>query len=160
MKQLLNTLLITACLLVAATGSAMAADSPELAEFKKAIRAQYDLKEKAWAAGDAETIVTQFYTEDAISIMEGEADTTIGRDQFRSAYLQMVKDATSVRMETVHAHVNGNLGWDFANFYAKVRPEVADKYPPGPVRILFLWEKINGKWVCKGDAVIVGEFKK
>jgi hypothetical protein len=160
MKTYLKKLLVISSLLVMNSGLAIAADSTQLAAFKKAIRVQYDLKEQAWKAGDAESIVTKFYTKDAISFMEGEPETTIGQDEFRKVYQQLVKDVPSVRMETVHAYVNGNMGWDFANFYAVVRPEVADKYPKGPVRILFLWEKIKGKWVCKGDAVVLGEFKK
>ena len=50
---------------------AASADSPELAAFKKAIRAKYDLKEKAFANHDAETIVTQFYAPDVISVEGG-----------------------------------------------------------------------------------------
>jgi len=43
-----------------------AADDPKLAAFKQAIRAKYDLKERAYAAHDVETIVTRFYAADAI----------------------------------------------------------------------------------------------
>jgi hypothetical protein len=27
------------------------------------------------------------------------------------------------------------------------------------VRILFVWEKINGQWFCAGDVVLLGTFK-
>jgi hypothetical protein len=26
------------------------------------------------------------------------------------------------------------------------------------VRILFVWEKINGQWFCSGDVVLLGTF--
>ena len=45
-----------------AAKAAAASDSAELRAFKKAIGAKYALKEKAFAAHDAETIVTQFYS--------------------------------------------------------------------------------------------------
>src|SRR5215510_7670540 len=76
----------------AAAKAAATPDSPQLREFKKAIRAKYDLKEKAFAAHDAETIVTKFYTADVISVGEGEG-IYLGRDQIRPLYQQVVKDS-------------------------------------------------------------------
>ena len=132
----------------------------ELAAFKKAIRELYDLKERAWAAGDAETIVTRFYAPDAVSIGEGDPTTMVGREQFRATYRQYVRDVTAVRIESVRTIVNGNAGWDWTNFYATVRPEKAKDYPPPLVRVLFLWSKENGRWVCKGDVFVNGGFKE
>jgi len=40
--------------------SAVKADPPQLAAFKHAIRKKYDMKEKVFAAHDAETILTRF----------------------------------------------------------------------------------------------------
>jgi uncharacterized protein (TIGR02246 family) len=137
-----------------------AADGAELAAFKKSIRVLYDLKERAWAAGDAETIVTKFYSADAVSIGEGDPTTMVGREQFRATYRNYVKDVTAVRIESVRTVVNGNAGWDWTNFYATVRPERAKDYPPPLVRVLFLWSKENGRWVCKGDVFINGGFKE
>ncbi len=134
--------------------------APELAAFKKAIRELYDLKERAWAAGDAETIVTRFYAPDAVSIGEGDPTTLVGREQFRATYRKYVKDVTSVRIESVRTIVNGNAGWDWTNFYATVRPEKAKDYPPPLVRVLFLWSKQNGRWICKGDVFVNGGFKE
>jgi uncharacterized protein (TIGR02246 family) len=141
-----------------ATGTNRA--NPELAAFKKAIRELYDLKERAWAAGDAETIVTRFYSPDAVSVGEGDPTTMVGREQFRETYRKYVKDVTSVRIESVRTIVNGNAGWDWTNFYATVRPEKAKDYPPPLVRVLFLWSKENGRWVCKGDVFVNGGFKE
>ena len=138
---------------------AAAADAG-LAAFKKAIRQLYDLKERAWAAGDAETIVTRFYAPDAISIGEGDPGTMVGREQFRETYRKYVKDVTSVRIESVRTVVNGNAGWDWTNFYATVRPEKAKEYPPPLVRVLFLWSREGGHWICKGDVFVNGGFKE
>jgi uncharacterized protein (TIGR02246 family) len=132
----------------------------ELAAFEKAIRRLYDLKERAWAAGDAETIVTRFYAPDAISIGEGDPGTMVGREQFRETYRKYVKDVTSVRIESVRTVVNGNAGWDWTNFYATVRPEKAKEYPPPLVRVLFLWSRQGGRWICKGDVFVNGGFKE
>jgi uncharacterized protein (TIGR02246 family) len=135
-------------------------DSAQLAAFKKSIRALYDLKERAWAAGDAETIVTKFYAADAVSIGEGDPTTMAGREQFRATYRNYVRDVTAVRIESVRTVVNGNAGWDWTNFYATVRPEKAKEYPPPLVRVLFLWSKENGRWICKGDVFVNGGFKE
>ena len=137
-----------------------AAADADLTAFKKAIRQLYDLKERAWAAGDAETIVTRFYAPDAISIGEGDPGTMVGREQFRETYRKYVKDVTSVRIESVRTVVNGNAGWDWTNFYATVRPEKAKEYPPPLVRVVFLWSREGGHWICKGDVFVNGGFKE
>jgi len=131
----------------------------ELAAFKKAIRAQYDLKEKAWAAQDYKTLVTGFYSPQAFTAAEGEPKFYAqGREQFLELYKTYVADTTQIRIESVHTYVNGNMGWDWTNFHANVKPEKVKDYPPSPVRILFIWEKIAGKWVCSGDVVLLGTF--
>ncbi len=132
----------------------------ELAAFEKAIRELYDMKERAWAAGDAETIVTRFYAPDAVSVGEGDPTTMVGREQFRATYRKYVKDVTSIRIESVRTVVNGNAGWDWTHFYSTARPEKAGEYPPPLVRVLFLWSKENGRWVCKGDVFVNGGFDK
>ena len=130
----------------------------EIDSFKLAIRKLYDLKEMAWAAGDAETIVTKFYSADAISVGEGDPNTMVGREQFRAAYQIYVKDVPSVRIESVRSYVHGNAGWDWANFYSNPKPEKKSLYPPSPIRILFTWAKENGRWICKGDIFVNGKF--
>jgi uncharacterized protein (TIGR02246 family) len=139
-----------------AANASQGASHPELDAFKHAIRKLYDLKEKAWAAGDAESIVTKFYSADAISAGEGDPETMAGRGQFRKAYRQYVKDVPSVRIESVRTYVNGNAGWDWANFYSEPKPDKKSMYPPSPIRIVFLWAKENGHWICKGDIFVNG----
>jgi len=128
--------------------------SPELDAFKIAIRARYDLKERAFARHDAETIVTQFYSPDVISVGEGEG-IYVGRDQIRPLYQEVVKD-NRVKIDSVYTYVNGNAGWDWADF--QVFP--ADpKNKPFTFAILFLWAKVQGAWVCKGDFFVNGSFR-
>src|SRR5262249_37420570 len=103
-------------------------------------------------------IVSRFYSADAVSAGEGEPETMVGRAQFRKAYEQCLKDVTSVRIESVKTIVNGNAGWDWANFYHTPRPDKVKDYPPSPLRILFLWSRENGTWVCKGGMYINGKF--
>jgi ketosteroid isomerase-like protein len=136
----------------AAAKAAASPDSAELQAFKKAIRAKYAVKEKAFAAHDADTIVTKFYSADVISVGEGEG-IFVGRDQIRPLYQEVVKDNT-VRIESVHTFVSGNAGWDWADFH--VTPA---KAKPFTFAILFLWAKIDGEWMCKGDFFVNGSFR-
>ncbi len=129
-------------------------ESPELDAFKKAIRARYDLKERAFARHDAETIVSQFYSPDVISVGEGEG-IYIGRDQIRPLYEEVVKD-NRVKIDSVYTYVNGNAGWDWADF--QVFPS-DPKNKPFTFAILFLWAKVHGAWVCKGDFFVKGSFR-
>jgi len=128
-------------------------DSPALMEFKKAIREKYDLKEKAFATHDAETIVTRFYTKDAISAGQGFG-IYVGRDQLRPMFAQDVNVYT-VKVTSVHTIVKGNAGWDWTDF--AVTP-LDSKQKPIKLATLFLWVKVNGQWMCQGDFFIEGSF--
>jgi hypothetical protein len=155
MAMLVSSLGVTGA---GASPSGTQRDSAELASFKAAIRRLYDIKEGAWKKGDFESIVTRFYAADAVSVGEEDPNTMKGVDQFRKAYQQMVQDITSVRIESVRSVVNGNAGWDWANFYATVKLQKAQDYPKTPVRILFLFSKEHGRWICKGDIFVSGKF--
>jgi hypothetical protein len=141
----------------AAARKAASPESPELAAFKKAIRTKYDLKEKAFANHDAETILTKFYTPDVISV-EGTRDGGIyvGREQIRPLYERAVKDSL-VKVDSVHTFVNGDAGWDWADFHVRF-PD--GKTKPFTFAILFLWTKVNGEWMCKGDYFVMGSFRE
>ena len=130
-----------------------AADDPALAAFKQAMRAKYDLKEKAFAEHDARTIVEKFYAPDAIST-DDEGHTHVGREQLRPLYEEVVQ-GHRVRVESVYTHVKGDAGWDWANFY--VKPDDPAE-APFSFKILFLWEKVGGEWWCKGDFYTRGRF--
>lgn len=139
---------------VAAAKATASPDSPELTAFKKAIRARYAIKEKAFAAHDAETIVTQFYTADVISVGEGEG-IFIGRDAIRPLYQEVVK-SNRVRIDSVYSYVKGDSGWDWADF--NVQPDDG-KTKPFTLAILFLWTKLDGVWMCKGDFFVNGSLR-
>jgi len=141
----------------AAARQAASADSPELAAFKKAIRAKYDLKEKAFANHDAETIVTRFYAPDVISVEGGpNGGIYVGRDQIRPLYEKVVKDSL-VKVDSVYTYVNGNAGWDWTDFHVRFTD---GKTQPFTFALLFLWAKENGQWICKGDYFVTGSFRE
>ena len=140
----------------AAAKQAASADSPELTAFKKAIRAKYDLKEKAFANHDAETIVTQFYAPDVISVEGGSnGGIYVGRDQIRPLYERVVKDSL-VKVDSVYTYVNGNAGWDWTDFHVRFTD---GKTKPFTFALLFLWARENGQWICKGDYFVTGSFR-
>jgi hypothetical protein len=130
--------------------------SVELKAFKAEIRRLYDIKEKAFASDDADLVLNEFYSADAISAAEGSSTVEIGRQALKPIYEAGVKDIKMVRIESVHTYVNGSAGWDWVNFYLEPKPEKAAEYPKSPLRMLFLWSKENGAWVCKGDMYIQG----
>jgi hypothetical protein len=138
----------------AAARAAASPDSAELAAFRRAIRARYDLKERAFAAHDARTIVEQFYSEDVISVGEGEG-IYVGREALRPLYEDVVKD-NRVRVESVYTYVNGDAGWDWADFH--VLP-TGPGQKPFTFAILFLWARVHGEWICKGDFFVNGSLR-
>jgi ketosteroid isomerase-like protein len=131
--------------------AAAAQENAELAAFKQAIRAKYDLKEKAFRERDGETIVTRFYAPDVVSMGEG-SPLHRGREELRKVYTAPEVINSEVRIVSFHTHVNGDAGWDWADFH--VTP--ADKsLAPFTFKIVFLWERINGEWWCKGDMYVL-----
>lgn len=155
MRSWLCALGLSWMLLMNATAASPEPRATELSAFRQAIRAQYDLKEQAFARHDAETIVTQFYAPDVISVGQGEG-IFIGRDQIRPLYQDVVRN-NRVKIESVHTYVNGSAGWDWADFH--VFP-TNGKTKPFTFAILFLWSRIDGKWMCKGDYFMTGSFRE
>ncbi len=124
----------------------------DLDDFKKAIRAKYDMKEAAFAANDPEPIVNKFYSADVVSTGPDGA-THKGRDGIRSIYQEVI--GGSVRIESYQSFVNGDAGWDWVNFH--VDPNVEGE-APFTFKMLFLWERIEGEWWSHGEMYTVGEF--
>jgi len=129
--------------------------STELTAFKKAIRAKYALKERAFANHDADTIVRRFYTPDVISVGQGEG-IYVGSEQIRPLYAEVVK-TNKVKVDSIYTFVKGDAGWDWADFH--VYP-TDGKTAPFTFAILFLWTRIDGEWMCKGDFFVTGSLKE
>ena len=135
--------------------AAVIAVSPEaeLAAFKKAIRAKYDMKEQAFRDNDPEPILTNFYSEDAIST-DNEGKTHIGRAELRPVYEEVI--GAFVDVESFDTFVNGDAGWDWTNFHVSFPPEA--KMEPFTFKMLFLWERIDGEWWSHGEMYVLGSF--
>lgn len=129
----------------------LAADT-ELADFKKAIRAKYDMKEQAFANNDPKPILEKFYTADVISTGP-DGFSHIGTEGIRPVYEEVI--SARVKIESFYTHVNGNLGWDWVNFH--VFPAEPDA-KPFTFKMLFLWEKQAGEWWSKGEMYVQGQF--
>jgi hypothetical protein len=158
--RILLIILCSVALLAGVSTAAKAADTPAsiqpdtaLAAFKKATREKYNMKEKAFADHDADTIVTRFYTKDAISVGQGFG-IFIGRDQLRPLFAKAVNQYT-VKITSVHTKVKGNAGWDWVDF--AVMP-VDPKDKAFTLAMLFLWVKQDGNWMCQGDFYVDGSF--
>lgn len=134
--------------------STHAEEAAELREFRKAIRAKYDLMEEAWATDNPALIYDQFYSSDARGLAADEPRSYKGRAQMKEMWDDVALRG-EVRIESVESYVNGDAGWDWANMYADYHDENVE---PFSVMYLFLWSKENGEWKCKGDMYVVGEF--
>ncbi|MEM7283098.1 MAG: hypothetical protein AAF438_15885, partial [Pseudomonadota bacterium] len=125
----------------------------ELAAFKTAIRAKYDLKEQAFRDNDPEPILTRFYTDSAVST-DNEGKTKVGTAELRPVYEEVI--GALVRIESYKTVVNGNAGWDWANFHVSFPPEA--NMDPFTFKMLFLWERIDEEWWSQGEMYVLGEF--
>ena len=150
MKQVLIAVLSVALMGVSL---GVAADNHELMEFKKAIRALYDLKEKAFADDDPEPILTRFYAPDVISTGP-DGFTHAGTEGIRPIYNEVVPTG-EVKIESFNTYVSGDAGWDWVNFH--VKPD-DPKEEPFTFKMLFLWAKVDGKWMSKGEMYVMGAF--
>lgn len=125
----------------------------ELAAFKAAIRAKYDMKEQAFRENDPEPILTKFYAGKAIST-DNEGVTHIGREELRPVYEEVI--GAFVEIESFDTSVNGDAGWDWVNFHVSFPPEA--NMEPFTFKMLFLWERIDGEWWSQGEMYVLGEF--
>jgi ketosteroid isomerase-like protein len=116
------------------------------------VRAEYDMREKTFNAKRPEEMVRNFYSEDAISVAPGD-DITTGREKLIEAFKAHM--GIKVHIVSYQSHVNGNNGIDWTNLY--YTPD-DPKEKPGVLKMLFLWEKRDGKWVCIGDMWAPGSF--
>ena len=145
-------LVLSLSLLLGSPAFAGAADDAALVAFQQAIRAKYDLKEKAFAAHDPDTIIERFYSADVISMGEG-GSIVRGRKALRKEYVEVTQTHPNrVKVESFATREPGDLGWDWADF--DVTPEDTT-VAPFTFKILFLWERRNGEWVCTGDMFVV-----
>lgn len=135
-------------------GNIPASDPAELAEFKAATSALYDMKVKAFADGKADPIINRFYAENAISAGP-EGKPYEGRDAFMESYSKIVP-LYNVEVEPVRTFVSGDAGWEWANFH--VTPKDPATGEPFTFLILFLWTKVDGQWVSAGDFYNIGGF--
>lgn len=135
--------------------SAAPAVSPEaeLAAFRQAIRAKYDMKEQAFRDHDVEPILTRFYLSSAIST-DPEGKTITDRAELRRAYEEVI--GAFVRVESFNSFVKGDAGWDWVNFHVSFPPEA--EVEPFTFKMLFLWERIDGEWWSHGEMYVLGEF--
>lgn len=126
----------------------------EMAAFKSAIRAKYDMKEQAFRDNDPEPILTRFYSESVIST-DNEGVTHVGRDELRPIYEEVI--GAFVEIESFDTFVNGDAGWDWVNFHVSFPAEA--QMEPFTFKMLFLWENIDGEWWSHGEMYVMGEFK-
>ena len=149
MKKIINTILLVTIGFI--HSNSVLADS-ELEAFKAAIRAKYDMKEQAFANNDPQPILEKFYASDVISVGP-DGTTHMGTEGIRPVYEEVITG--DVKVESFYTHVNGNAGWDWVNFH--VTPAEAEA-KPFSFKMLFLWEKIDGEWMSKGEMYVMGAF--
>lgn len=152
MKQRSQLCILLAGLVALSQLATAAAAQNDLEEFRSAIRARYDLKERAFAENNPDFIVEEFYSADVFSV-DNEGNLHNGREALRPIYDEVVPGST-VRIESVKAHADGDLGWDWTNFYVTPDDPAAE---PFSFIILFLWEKRDNKWWCVGESYQIGE---
>ena len=122
-------------------------------DFRRQVDALYRMKEQAFADLDADKIVEQFYSADAITFGP-EGKPVIGREAFREDYRNVVKIA-NVKVEPISSHVGADAAWEWVNFRATPR-DASQK--PFTFIMLFVFAKKDGKWISGGDAYTLGEF--
>jgi len=136
-----------------------ASDTATLEAFKSAIAKKYKEKENAFAQADYETVVTKFYSDDVVAAAPGEGgggpSVQIGREQLRQLYKGLMEKngPAKVTISSTNTFVSGDAGWDWTTFSVTAKGQ-----PQMDLLVLFLWAKVNGEWICKGDFLVPGKF--
>lgn len=127
----------------------------ELTSFREAIRVKYDALTAAFDLGRADAVARDFFAPDGLSIGEG-AVTAVGHDAIEALFGPFV-GAFTYKVTSRSSHVNGSLGWDFADIVIDpAKPEAGDT--SHAFKSVFLWEQIGKEWVCKAQMYSSGTF--
>lgn len=131
----------------------METSNQDLAAFKEAIDAQHARIADAFEKADSAIIGTDVFTDDAWLVGDGDDNTTFGGKAAGDVFAAFVGkyrwQSTSVRYG-----VSGSVGYDYAN--AVMRPvEEGDVLT---FKLLFIWEKINDKWMASGQMYVTGNY--
>lgn len=132
-------------------------ESQALQEFKRTISAKYEILVKAFATNNAKLISEQFFTPEALAVGEGE-ETAIGNSQIENLYSEFV-GVYQYAAKSFKTTVQGDFGWDFADVLLTPVDKQADDHPH-PYKVLYIWSKEGGEWLCKGQMYVEGSFAK
>ncbi|WP_124830719.1 MULTISPECIES: nuclear transport factor 2 family protein [unclassified Burkholderia] len=122
--------------------------------FQQAIAANYAVLTNGFATNNAGTVAYEFFTSDAWSV-GAEEETAIGAKAIETLYADFV-GAYTFEAKSVSAHRVGDAGWDFAEVTLVSTDGQKEVHP---YKVLYVWERIDGKWTCKGQMYVEGSFK-
>jgi hypothetical protein len=125
----------------------------ELIAFKEAIDARHADLTAAFERGDSTIIGNGVFHGDAWMVGDGDDNTTIGGKGISDVFANFV-GKYQWQSESLRYGVSGSIGYDFAN--AVMRPvEEGDVLT---FKLLFIWEKVDGKWVATGQMYVTGNY--
>ncbi|MCR8924262.1 hypothetical protein NO559_15900 [Dasania sp. GY-MA-18] len=129
------------------------ASDKALQAFKQAIRKKYDLKERAFKENDVMGLVDGFYAKNALLVEEKKVVN--GYEQVVKMYEELVPGAKSVGIQSNYTYLSkeGSVGYDYTTFHVSLVD--GNEFD---LKLLFIWEKINGEWFCISDMYIPGKF--
>lgn len=123
-------------------------------EFHVAIAKQYEILTEGFAKSDAAIVAHKFFTPHAWSVGLGD-ETAIKAEKIEALYSEFVGPYTFTAKSVAPSRI-GNAGWDFAEvtLTSKDGSEEIHRY-----KVLYLWEKEDGAWRCKGQMYVEGSFE-
>ncbi|MFL1453975.1 hypothetical protein ACJO5Y_05985 [Marinobacter sp. GN3S48] len=115
----------------------------ELAAFRAAITAKYDEHCSLFNQEKADSVVSRFFTPDAIWSGQGLPERN-GRTELLAMFREVVKTGR-IDYHSLRSFVRGGCGWDYCDWY--VTP--LDSEQPGwCFRTLFCWVLLDEGWFC------------
>lgn len=127
-------------------GAVWQSNPEELAEFRAATRALYDLQERAIADGDADIIANSFFAADAVAF-GGDGVVFRDRPSWVAIFKSFVEGFSAMRIVSHYPFVRGDAGWDYATMINTAKDGGVIH-----LAIVFLWTRVDGRWICAGNA--------
>lgn len=128
-------------------------ENSEFNAFRSAIEAQHAALADAFDRGDFEVIGNGVFTEGAWLVGDGDAGTFVGSQAIGNVFADFVGKYRWTS-KSVKSGVSGSVGFDFAN--AVMRAVEGDDVLT--FKLLFIWEKVDGKWVATGQMYVTGNY--
>lgn len=124
----------------------------ELAAVKRIVRERSDLFERHFAAGDARSLVEDYYVENPV-MSAPDISMLRGKDSIRTLFEELMKTLASCRLKQVKVECSGDMAYEVSSAFLQPKDEAAGEIE---CRYMIAWRKCDDTWRVESDFFAYG----